>query len=88
MKKIERLQNHGSKLNLTGARLNPTQIILSAFFPTTTPLVPILDAQIFESKLRAKIIIEHGKGHFSGSSGIKELPSALESVLGVARKNQ
>ena len=50
-------------------------------FSDNDPHVPISDAKIFESKLGAKIIIEHGKGHFSGSDGIKELPSALEAVL-------
>jgi len=50
-------------------------------FSDDDPLVPISDAKIFENKLGAKIIIEHGKEHFSGSSGIKELPSALKSIL-------
>jgi len=53
-------------------------------FSDDDPFVPISDAKIFESKLGAKIIIEHGKEHFSGSSGIKELPSALEAVLEIA----
>lgn len=53
-------------------------------FSDDDPSVPISDAEIFESKLGAKIIIEHEKEHFSGSSGIKELPSALESVLELA----
>lgn len=52
-----------------------------SIFSDDDPLVPISDADIFESKLGAKIIIEHGKQHFSGSDGIKELSSALESVL-------
>ena len=55
-----------------------------AIFSDNDPLVPISDAKIFESNLGAKIIIEHRKEHFSGSSGIKELPSALEAVLEIA----
>lgn len=35
----------------------------------------------FERDLSAKIIVEYGKGHFSGGDGVTELPSALESVL-------
>jgi len=50
-------------------------------FSDNDHLVPISDAKIFESNLGAKIITEHGKEHFSGSSGIKELSSALEAVL-------
>lgn len=57
-------------------------------FSDDDPLVPISDAKVFESNFRAKIIIEHGKGHFSGSSGIKELPSALEAVLEIAGEKQ
>ncbi|MFA6100226.1 MAG: alpha/beta hydrolase [Patescibacteria group bacterium] len=50
-------------------------------FSDNDPVVPVSDAKIFESELGAKIILEHGKEHFSGSSGIKELPSALEAIL-------
>lgn len=32
-----------------------------------------------------KEIVEHGKGHFSGSDGVTELPSALEAVLKYAQ---
>lgn len=50
-------------------------------FSDDDPLVPLSDSKIFENNLGAKIIIEQGKEHFSGSSGIKELPSALEAIL-------
>ncbi|MFA5130026.1 MAG: alpha/beta hydrolase [Patescibacteria group bacterium] len=53
-------------------------------FSDNDPVVPLSDAKIFESELGAKIIIEHGKEHFSGSTGIKELPSALQAVLEIA----
>src|SRR3989344_5345256 len=46
-----------------------------AIFSDDDLLVPISDSKIFESELGASIIVEHGKGLFSGSSGIKELPS-------------
>ena len=53
----------------------------TGIFSDDDPLVSISDANIFEDNLGAKIIIEQRKGHFSGSSGIKELSSALEAVL-------
>lgn len=59
-----------------------------SIFSDDDPLVPISDARIFENKLEAKIIIEHGKEHFSGSSGIKELSSALEAVLEIVGEKQ
>jgi predicted alpha/beta hydrolase family esterase len=55
-----------------------------AIFSDNDPFVPISDANIFEDNLGAEIIIEHGKEHFSGSSGIKELQSAFDSVLKIA----
>jgi hypothetical protein len=57
----------------------------TAIFSDDDPLVPISDSKIFEIDLGAQIIIEHERGHFSGSSGIKELQSALESVLMYSR---
>ncbi|MEK7635235.1 MAG: alpha/beta hydrolase [Patescibacteria group bacterium] len=53
-------------------------------FSDDDPLVLISNAKFFEENLGAKIIIETGKRHFQGRSGIKELPSALESILEIA----
>jgi predicted alpha/beta hydrolase family esterase len=36
----------------------------------------------FRDKLGAEIIIERDKGHFSGSDGVTELPSALTAIVG------
>ena len=52
-----------------------------AIFSDNDPLVPLSDSEIFKDKLGAEIIIEKNKGHFSGSDGITELPSALEAIL-------
>lgn len=52
-----------------------------AIFSDNDPLVPLTDSKIFEEKLGIQTVIEHNKEHFSGSTGIKELPSLLESVL-------
>lgn len=57
-------------------------------FSEDDPLVPISDMTVFKDNLGAKIIIEHGKGHFSGSTGIKKLPSALKAVLEIATEKQ
>jgi len=73
-------------INWHGVKSHSNKFI--GIFSDNDPLVPISDAKIFESKLGAKIIIEHKKEHFSGSSGIKELPSALEAVLEIAGENQ
>ena len=73
-----------TQLNWDKIRSHSNKFI--GIFSDDDPLVPISDAKIFESKLGAKIIIEHGKDHFSGSSGIKELPSALDAVTGMAEE--
>ena len=45
------------------------------------PYVPLKHADIFKEKLDVKVVIEHGKGHMSGSANIKELPSVLEAIM-------
>jgi len=52
-----------------------------AIFSDNDKLIPFSDSEIFKEKLNAEIIIEHQKGHFSGSDGIKELPSALSAII-------
>lgn len=56
----------------------PKEII--AIFSDNDPEVPLSDKELFEEELNAKIIISHGKGHFSDDDGIKELPEVLESL--------
>ncbi len=58
----------------------------SAIFSDDDPLVPLSDSEIFERELGARIIIEHGREHFSGSTGIKELPSLLAAVIEIANQ--
>jgi hypothetical protein len=41
--------------------------------------------EIFRDKLRASVIIEHNKGHFSIDNNVTELPSALKAVLKFSR---
>lgn len=56
----------------------------TAIFSDSDPLVPLGDSEIFKENLGAAIIIEHQKGHFSGSDGVTELPSARDAILGMA----
>lgn len=52
-----------------------------AIFSDDDEVVPISNKEIFEQKLGAKTIVEHGKGHFSGTDGVTELPAVLETIL-------
>lgn len=53
----------------------------AAIFSDNDPLVPLTDADIFKSQLGAKVIIESSKGHFSGTDGITQLPSAFSAII-------
>lgn len=56
-----------------------------AIFSDNDTWVPLDNQDDFRGKIGSKIIIEHGKGHFSGGrDGITELPIVLKSVLDIA----
>lgn len=50
-------------------------------FSDNDPVVPQENKKLFEERLGAKTTMEHAKGHFSGSDGVKELPLVLEAIL-------
>lgn len=53
-----------------------------AIFSDNDPVVPLEEnKKIFETKFNAKIIVEHDKGHFNASEGVKELPVVMDSIL-------
>jgi len=53
-----------------------------AIFSDDDPWVPLDNQDDFQNKLGSEIVIEHNKGHFSGSrDGTKELPIILEKLL-------
>ena len=56
-----------------------------AIFSDNDPFVVPENQKSWKERVGAKIIIEHGKGHFSGSDGVTELPSALNSILELAK---
>lgn len=59
---------------------------LVAIFSDDDPVVPLeSNREMFKEYLDAQIEIEHEKGHFSGSDGITQLPSALREVLSMAQ---
>lgn len=55
-----------------------------AIFSDNDPWVIPENQDSWKEKVGAKIIVEHDKGHFSGSDGVTELPSALNALLGTA----
>ncbi len=50
-------------------------------FSDNDPYVPLSNKTLFEKELRAKIIMEHNKGHFTVSDNIKENQTAVNELL-------
>lgn len=55
-----------------------------AIFSNNDPWVIPENQERWKEKVGAKIIIEHDKGHFSGSDGVIELPSVRDALLEIA----
>ena len=55
-----------------------------AIFSDDDPFVLPENRRSWKERVGAEIVVEHKRGHFSGSDGIKELPSALRAVLEIA----
>lgn len=58
-----------------------------AIFSDDDEFVPLDNIDIFKEKLGAKTILEHGRGHFSQETGIKELPVVLEELLKITNED-
>lgn len=58
-----------------------------AIFSDNDPFVPTDNQDDFENKLKSEIILEHSRGHFSGSDGAVELPIVFHSILEIAKNN-
>ena len=56
-----------------------------AIFSDNDPYVPIDNQEEYKEKLGAQIIVEHEKGHFSGSTGTTALPVALDAIIEISR---
>lgn len=71
-------------LNLDKVRIHLKKSV--AIFSDNDPYVPMDNKEDFADKLGSKIIIEHHKEHFSGSTGMKELPLVFDTLLEMAGK--
>lgn len=55
---------------------------ITVIFSDDDPDVPLVsNRNTFERHLGARVVVESGKGHFTESDGVTELPSALQAVL-------
>ena len=70
-------------LNLSKVRTRLRKSV--AIFSDNDDYVPLENQDDFRDKLGATIIVEKQMGHFDTSSGVTELPVALESLLQIAQ---
>jgi uncharacterized protein len=54
---------------------------ITAIFSDNDSYVPRENAKLFEERLHPKILMEHNRGHFSGSEGAFELPVAMKELM-------
>ena len=59
-----------------------------AIFSDNDPYVDIVNAEIFKQKFGARILIESGKGHYTGNENIKTIPIIIEELLRITRENE
>lgn len=52
-----------------------------AIFSDNDPYVPLENKPLFEKHLGAQTIVEHGRGHFSSTDNITELPDVFAALL-------
>jgi predicted alpha/beta hydrolase family esterase len=70
----------GTSLDLQKVKSHLSKSV--AIFSDDDPWVPLDNQDEFRDKLRSEIIIEHNKGHFSGSrDGVVELPVVRDALL-------
>lgn len=69
----------GSPLDLGEVRVHLRNVV--AVFSDNDQYVPLTNRDKFEKDLGASVIVEHAQGHFSGSQGITQVPSVLQSLL-------
>ena len=54
-------------------------------FSSNDPYVPLTDSKIFKAKLKAKIVTEKNKGHFTQDDNIKKVPVVLKELLNLSK---
>lgn len=55
-----------------------------AILSDNDPVVPLENKKLFETKLGARTIVQHNKGHFTADDGALKLPILLQSLLKIA----
>ncbi len=56
-----------------------------AIFSDDDPYVPMDNQEEYKNCLDAEIVIEHNKGHFSGETGVVELPAVFDALIAMSQ---
>lgn len=81
---VQETDRHWLEAPLDFAKVRTNLAKSVAIFSDDDPWVPLDNQDDFRDKLGSRIIIEHGKRHFSDSDGIKGLPTARDALLEIA----
>ena len=74
-----------TKINFAKVKKSAKKFV--AVFSNNDPYAPFSkNSKVFKQKLGAKIVIQHKKGHFSKSDGVKKLPIVLDELLKMVKK--
>lgn len=65
-------------INLDKLKSHVNSIV--CIFSTNDPYVPLSDREIFRQALKAKIIVEHERGHFTEEDNVGELPVVIDEI--------
>tara|TARA_Y100000310_G_scaffold202483_1_gene202697 strand:+ start:33114 stop:33695 length:582 start_codon:yes stop_codon:yes gene_type:complete len=79
------IDRHWLTTPLDLAKVKPHLKRSVALFSDDDPFVPADNQGDFKEKLGSEVIVEHGKKHFSGSTGTLEIPVVLEKLLEMAK---
>ncbi len=55
-------------------------------FSDNDPFVPLSDKEIFRKKLKAKVIVEHDKGHYTQSDNVYSNPIVINKLIEISNK--
>ena len=83
---VQAMDRHWLETPLDFSKVTPHLPRNVAIFSDNDPYVPLDNQDDFRDKLGSEIIIEHGMGHFSQSTGTFELLVALDAVLNIVKQ--
>jgi predicted alpha/beta hydrolase family esterase len=78
---VEKIAKPWTETEMDYEKIKQNITKLTVFLSDNDPYgFSLKNSQIFKDKLNAQVIIEKGKGHFTGEEGVIELPEVLNCL--------